>query len=439
MPPRHSKSLLCSHYTPAWYLGTFPDRRVILTSYASELAEEGSSKARDVMSEYGSELFGVRVRPDKKAAHNWKIHGNTGACFAGGLLGGLTGRGADLLIVDDPIRGPEDAASKAIRDRTWNAYTGAATTRLAPGGCIVLIQTRWHEDDVAGRVLREQPDRWTVLNFSAIAEEDDPLERAPGEALWPERFGLSELMERKADLASDYLWQALYQQRPVPPGGAVFKQQWFRYATIEGEGAERYFILYKPEGNQTLRLSDCWFFAIADTASTTKTHSDFTAVGFFAVTPQFDLIVVEVLRAKLEEPDIVPTILPRYRAWGCTFLGVEAKASGFGVIQEARRKGLAVKELTPRTVTADQRPLRFEPDKYVRSFEAQVRYEAGQVYHLQSTAWLGAFESEMLSFSADGAHAYDDQVDMVSYAAKEVYRRVSSENEDRPMAFGGAW
>lgn len=153
-----------------------------------------------------------------------------------------------------------------------------------------------------------------------------------------------------------------------------------------------------------------WFFAIADTASTTKTHSDYTAIGFFAVTPVHELILCDLIHGKFEEPDIVPAILPRYRMWNCVFLGVEAKASGFGVIQEARRQSLSVKELTPRTVGADERPLKFEPDKYVRSFEAQVRYEAGQVYHLRDAPWLATFEAEMLSFSADGAHAYDEIV-----------------------------
>ena len=130
MPPRHGKSWLCSHYFPAWYLGTYPERKIILTSYAAELAHEGSSKARDLLIEFGAQLFQQTIRPDKKAAHNWKIEGTAGACFAGGLLGGLTGRGADVLIVDDPISGPMEASSKAIREFNATSVSKPLRSRL---------------------------------------------------------------------------------------------------------------------------------------------------------------------------------------------------------------------------------------------------------------------------------------------------------------------
>ena len=152
MPPRHGKSLLCSVFFPAWYLGTYPDRRVILASYESDFAAGWGRKTRDVLEEHGP-LFGVSLRSDSSAANRWDIAGRAGGMISVGVGGAATGRGADLFIIDDPVKSLEDAQSEAMSRRAWDWYRGVARTRLEPGGAIVLIMTRWAEQDLAGRLL----------------------------------------------------------------------------------------------------------------------------------------------------------------------------------------------------------------------------------------------------------------------------------------------
>ena len=174
LPPRHGKSQLISQYFPAWYLGTFPDRRTILTSYEAGFAAGWGRRARDVLEEFGPEVFEVSVREDSSAADRWDINGHVGGMITAGVGGAITGRGADLLIIDDPVKNSEDAASKTMRDKAWEWYQSTAYTRLEPGGAIILVMTRWNEDDLAGRILKESQtggEKWEVMNLPAIAEE----------------------------------------------------------------------------------------------------------------------------------------------------------------------------------------------------------------------------------------------------------------------------
>ena len=155
MPPRHGKSELCSRYTPAWYLGRFPDRRVILASYEADYAASWGRKARDLLEEHGRTMFGVGVRQDSHAANRWDLADHAGGMTTAGVGGAITGRGADLLIIDDPVKSVEEAESDTYRARTWDWWRGVALTRLEPGGAVILVMTRWHEDDLAGRILQE--------------------------------------------------------------------------------------------------------------------------------------------------------------------------------------------------------------------------------------------------------------------------------------------
>ena len=340
----------------------------------------------------------------------------------------------NCLIADDPQNGPEETESKVQRDRSWRAFGAAATTRLTPGGSVILVMTRWHQDDIAGRAL-EQGD-WHVVNLPALAEENDALGRKTGEPLWPAEtlpdgrivgFGIDELAERRKMLPSDYYWWAEYQQRPIPPGGAVFKQEWFRYFWQDAN----YYYLKHPLGDISVNRKHCWRFSIADTASTTKTHSDYTAVGTFAVTPDRHLLLLDMVRVKMETPDVEALIRRVIQQWQPKFVGIEAKMTGLAVVQSLKRAGLPVREVVPRKGDA-----KFEPDKLVRSIEAQTLYQNSRIWHAEGAHWLGDFEAEMLSFSPDMAHAHDDQVDVVSYAAKELQYVVPA-SRPRPFALGG--
>ena len=228
MPPQHGKSELCSRYLPAWYLGCHPDRRVILTSYEADFAATWGRKARDLLEHWGG-LFGVKVARRSGAANRWDLEGREGGMTAAGVGGPITGKGAHLLIVDDPAKNDEEARSATFRQKQWDWWQSVATTRLRPGALIVVIQTRWHRDDLTGRILHQAQETghpWRVVKFPAQAEEHDVLGREPGEALWPEVFSKARL-ETVRQSHTNYYWQALYQQQPQAEGSAEWPDSFF--------------------------------------------------------------------------------------------------------------------------------------------------------------------------------------------------------------------
>lgn len=228
MPPRHGKSETGTKTFPAWYLGRHPDQRVAALGYGADLAIEYGRANRELLEMLGPSLFGVTVDPRNSAADAWGILGRKGGMFTAGVGGALTGKGANLLVIDDPIKNHEEAQSAAHREKIWNWYTSTARTRLEPDGVQLIIQTRWHEDDLAGRLQRNLPANARVIRMPAIAEADDPLGRAVGEALWPERYPVAVLEDIRNTVGS-YVWNALYQQRPVALGGNILKTAWWRY------------------------------------------------------------------------------------------------------------------------------------------------------------------------------------------------------------------
>lgn len=217
LPPRHGKSELLCKYLPAWHLGNYPDKRVIVAGYGDMFASEWGQKARDVMNEYGEAVFGRRVRSDSSAADNWQIEDADGGMKTCGVGGALTGRGANLLIIDDPVKNAEEAASEVYRRKTWDWFNSTAYTRLEPGAACIVIQTRWHQDDLAGRLIQESDEgreKWRVVNFPAVSDD--------GNALWPWRYPLAELKKIEQKIG-EYWWSALYMQRPTPRSGGMFK------------------------------------------------------------------------------------------------------------------------------------------------------------------------------------------------------------------------
>lgn len=242
MPPRHGKSLLISQYFPAWYLGSYPDNRVILTSYEADFAAQWGRRARDLLEEHGNIFSGnIKIRGDSSAANRWDIAGHTGGMTTAGVRGPITGKGANCILIDDPVKNAEEAASQTYRDRAWEWYKSTLYTRLEPSGAIILIMTRWHEDDLAGRILAAESDgddQWAVLSIPALAEEDDILGRQPGQPLWPDRFDTMELDTIKKTLGS-YWWAALYQQRPAPAEGGMFKRHWFEIVPTYPVGCDK--------------------------------------------------------------------------------------------------------------------------------------------------------------------------------------------------------
>lgn len=244
-PPQHGKSELVSVRLPAFWLGRRPDDPVIVTSYGADLAHSKSRQARSAVEsdEFAALFPGIRTPRDSRAVGNWRLAGRRGGLLAVGAGGPVTGHGAMLGIIDDPFENWEQAQSETIRNKVWEWYRGTFRTRIWENGAVVLIMTRWHEDDLAGRLLMAQPGQWEVLRLPAIAESQaqrdqhnlrmglpagrpDPLERAAGEPLSPARFSLAELEGIQRDVGS-LVWNAEYQGAPTAREGNRFKRQWF--------------------------------------------------------------------------------------------------------------------------------------------------------------------------------------------------------------------
>lgn len=233
MPPRHGKTLTVSRLYPAWHLGRNPDHRVMLVSYGATLAEKNSRLARNLIkSQRYKTIFNLELAKDSASVQSWEFDGYEGGADALGIQGGATGKGAHLLIIDDPVKNREEAESSTIREKTWDGYQDDLLTRLEPGGAIIIMMTRWHIDDLIGRVLKESPDDWTRLRFPAIAEENDPLGRKVGEALWPFRYAVKalEVIKRNRTI---YSWLSLFQQRPIAREGGLFKFEYINSHRVD--------------------------------------------------------------------------------------------------------------------------------------------------------------------------------------------------------------
>jgi predicted phage terminase large subunit-like protein len=407
-------------FLPAWFLGTYPDRRVILAGHEADFAAGWGRRVRDILEEHGPSLFGVRLREDSAAAFRWDLEGHSGGMLCAGVGGTITGRGADLLIIDDPHKSAEEVQSSTSRQRVWEWWQAVARTRLEPGGSVVVVQTRWHEDDLAGRLLADDGEPWEVLSLPALAGDIDPLGREPGETLWPERYSLEEL-ERLRRSVGSYWWAALYQQRPQPLGGGIFKRQSFRYYQLAPDG----YLLRQPDGS-TRFVADgsCVRFCTVDLAASVSTSADYTVVATWAQTPNRDLLLLDRVRARLEGPDQVPLLQRVNQQWHPSFIAVEKVAYQLTLIQHATRQGLPI-----RPVTADR-------DKVSRALVAATRMEAGTIYHPQNASWLAEWEDELLAFST-GRH--DDQVDVLAYAAIQIGSRsevaaAQGDDSDRALA-----
>lgn len=232
MPPRHGKSNLCSEYFPCWYMGNFPQRNIIVCSATDQLSADFSQSSRDLMREFGPSTWNVKVRRDAKARRRWMLE-QGGAVRAAGVGGSIMGRGCDLLLIDDYAKSWEDIASEVNRESIARWYASTSSTRLTPDGAIIIIATRWHDDDLIGRLLKEQHkggEQWAAIRWPALAEIDDPLGREPGEPLWPERFNKQWLETRKAAYCAagyEWMWSGLYQQEPPTQIDSEWPREYF--------------------------------------------------------------------------------------------------------------------------------------------------------------------------------------------------------------------
>lgn len=405
VPIRHGKSELVSRYGPAWWLGRYPDDQVMLAAYEAEFARSWGRKARDVLAEFGPSVFGVDVADMPASADWWHVEDHEGVMVTAGVGGALTGKGADLLIIDDPVKNAEQANSEVYRQKTWDWWQSTARSRLQPGGRVVVVMARWHEDDLAGRLLANQDESepWDVLKLPAVAEENDPMGRAVGEALCPEMFTEADLQRTKRELGS-YWFSALLQQKPAPAEGLMFKRKDIRSYSEDGI----MWTLNTDTGPRHVDSGMCPRFQTVDVAISDRETADWTVVSTWAVTDRRELILIEVDRQHFEEQQIVAFLKRCSDRHGRPRMYVERFGAGRSPLSVLGRDGYPVSEIPAEAGTMQ--------NKTTRAFVAVAAYERHMVFHPERRpAWLDAFEDELTSFPLA---KNDDQVDTVAYAAR---------------------
>jgi|TARA_X000001388_G_scaffold62144_1_gene47869 predicted phage terminase large subunit-like protein len=393
MPPRHGKSTLASIAFPAWHLGRNPGHEFISCSYSGSLAMSFSRKVRQVLREpnYKNVFESTKLDKDSQSVESWQTT-EGGGYVAAGVGGGITGKGAHVLLIDDPVKNREDAESENNREATWDWYTSTAYTRLSPGGGILVILTRWHDDDLAGKLLTAEEDgadAWEVVKYPAIAEEDEEF-RASGEPLHPERYNLESLeMIQRAIGPRD--WTALYQQNPVSDEGDYFTRDMVRY--------------YEPDeiDYDRLRYYCAWDLAIGQ-----RDRNDFS-VGLVVGIDEYDnMFVVDLVRGKYDGYELVEKILDLYEQWRPGIVGIER-----GHIEMAIGPFLEKRVAERRLHSAYFKDLKVgRRDKEARARAIQGRMQQGKVYFPADSVWTGTMVAELLRFP-NGVH--DDQVDALAW------------------------
>jgi len=412
MPPRHTKSEFASYMLPAWFLGKYPNKKIIQCSNTAELAVGFGRKVRNLVdSEQYAEIFpNVTLRSDSKAAGRWSTSGN-GEYFAIGVGGTVTGKGADLLIIDDPHSEQEAALAAgdpSVFDKVYEWYTSGPRQRLQPGGSIVVVMTRWAKRDLTGKILQSMIDKdgehWEVINFPAILPSGNPL--------WPEFWSLTELEALQLELPAPK-WNAQYQQSPTSEEGAIVKREWWK------EWKED-----KPPRCEFLIQS--W-----DTAFTKSERSDYSACttwGVFYLNENENdpnVILLDAFKKRMEFPELKEKAFNHYKEWEPDAFIVEAKASGAPLIFELRAMGIPVSEFTPSRGN----------DKMVRINSVSDLFASGKVW-APATRWADELIEEMAAFPNSD---HDDLVDSSTQALirfrKGGFLRLQTDEEDEPRSF----
>lgn len=417
VPPRHGKSEFCSRFFPAWYLGNFPDHRIILASYESDFAAQWGRKVRDLLTEHGPAVFGVSVRHGSHAANRWDLFGREGGMQTVGAGGALMGKGANLLIIDDPHKNWQEVFSETIREDVWEWYQSTASSRLEPGAVIMVLQQRWHEHDLLGHLLDLDArglERWSRIDFPALAEQNDILGRRPGEALWPERYNEEKLLAHKRIVHSKF-WEAQYQQHPTPLAGGLFKKAHARrYRMLEAQGRDGGTYLFH-DGTAAL-LDEMQRFITVDTATSTKTSADQTSIAVWGLTVHGRLVLLDLYLERVEGPTIMREIREMARRWVAQ-VWIEENSTAKHLLSFMEEAGIQFDVLKPGTT-----------DKWTRAWPAAGKWERGEVSIPEdTTGWdrdfLAAFERQLFRFAPDSGD--DDAVDCFAYAARIVLEELT--------------
>lgn len=414
MPPRHTKSEFASYLLPSWFFGKFPNKKIIQTSHTAELAVGFGRKVRNLVdsANYKKIFPALELQSDSKAAGRWNTNFG-GEYFAIGIGGAVTGKGADLLIIDDPHSEQEATLAETnpeIYDKTYEWYTSGPRQRLQPGGSIVVVMTRWSMKDLTAQVVKAAAQRggeeWEVIEFPAILPSGKPL--------WPEFWSEKELFALKEELPASK-WNAQYMQQPTSDVSAIIKREWWQIWDED-----------RPPACQFLIQS--W-----DTAFLKTERADYSACTTWGVfykdddtgKPQSNIILLNSLKKRMEFPELKQRAYEEWKEWEPDSVIVEAKAAGSPLIFELRAMGIPVQEFTPSK----------GQDKIARLNAVADIFASGRVW-VPNTHWADELIEEVASFPA-GEH--DDLVDSMTQALLR-YRRggfvaLSSDEEDEPQHF----
>lgn len=407
MPPQEGKSTRAAGDFPAWLLTENSDLRIVAASYGQSLANRNGRSIRRRITSHPE--LGLRIAPDNGAVHEWEIEGHTGGVFSVGVGGGVTGRAADLLIIDDPIKDRAQADSQTYRDHVWDWWTDAAAARLAPGAPVILILTRWHHDDLAGRLLKQDADAgWEVLNIPAqsVDPDTDPLGRQPGEFMVSARGRTEKQWEQRKKTAGSRTWASLYQGNPTPDTGNLFPaDRWSRYKLpqwiVRDDGAR---IVPDANNNPDVELVQSWDFTFKDTDS-----SDYV-VGQVWLRRGIDAYLLDQVRRRAGFSESCQMMLDLTARWPQSVAKlVEDKANGPAILNALRAKvgGLI--------------PVEPEGSKYARAAAITPLVEAKNVHLPESTldgcSWVADLTEEARDFPSA---PHDDTVDAMSQAVHRL-------------------
>lgn len=414
MPPRHGKSTIASVNFPAWHIGQYPRHEIIACSYSSSLAMSFSRKVREQLrsKSYQQTFVDAKLDPKSQSAETWSTTAG-GGYVAAGVSGPITGKGAHILIIDDPVKNREEAESENQQRLVYDWYTSTAYTRLAPGGGVLIILTRWHDLDLAGQLLEAEKhggDKWEVVRYPAIATEEEEF-RHVGEALHPDRYSAQALEQiRRAVGPRDF--EALYQQNPVPDSGDYFKREDFQYYDRETLDMDK------------LHVYQAWDLAIGQ-----KEQNDYSVGITIGFDQMENIYILDVVRGRWRANDLVEKILDQYALWKPSIVGIERGHIEMAIgpflrkrIAERRLYSIYVADLS-----AGRR------DKQLRARSIQGRIQQGKVFFPKDLKGETLI-AEMLRFP-NGAH--DDQVDALAWLGlmMDDYNTVREKKEAVPKSW----
>lgn len=393
-PPRHGKSSFISHWVPTWFLDWFPERRVILASYGADLANAWSRKVRDEF--LLNPQTWTKLKGDSKAVSTWETE-KGGGMVAAGVGGPITGRGGDLVIIDDPHKNWEEATSAVYRAKVIDWYKSTLYTRLEPGASLIIVQTRWHENDLTGYLLEEDAEKWELVRLPAIAEEgvEDPLGREPGEALCPERYS-TERLEQIQKVMTSILFAGLYQQRPVPLLGGMAKRNWFKYWTelpVFDEQIQTWDLTFKATGTSFV-VGSVWGRAGASV---------------------YLLDRVRLKAGFLEQVQAIKQLSIRYPEALSKYIEDAADAQAVKASLDAEVPGIIL------------RPARGSKEARLAAVLGAI--EAGNVFLPARAEWLDEFLGEVTAFPGS---LNDDQVDVLTMALDVLIEKAYESNFSLP-------